>query len=102
MTNCPNCQAEGFAVLSRHVQKTATVVGGVAGSLRGISSALAEPEQIQGHDIGGRRLHIIANAIVGGFRGGANGCAIGAIVGETIKQSLTNTYLCSDCGHSFD
>ncbi|NYE30044.1 hypothetical protein [Rhodanobacter sp. K2T2] len=102
MTTCPNCNAEAFAALKHHVQKTATATGGVAGAIRGVSSALAESALADATVVNGRRLHLIANAIIGGLRGGATGCAAGSLIGETIKQSVTAVYLCKECGHSFD
>jgi len=102
MTTCPNCHADAFAALKHHVQKTATATGGIAGVIRGVSSALSICEVADVTVVNGRRLHLIANAIIGGLRGGATGCAAGSIIGETIKQSLTAAYLCKQCGHSFD
>ena len=102
MITCPNCHTEAFAALKHHVQKIATATGGVAGAIRGVSSALAESATADATVVNGRRLHRIANAIISGFRGGATGCFAGSIIGETIKQSLTAANLCKQCGHSFD
>lgn len=102
MTTCPNCRAEAFSAIKRHIQKTATTTGGVAGVLRGVSVALAGPKTTEENVMGGPRMNMFASVIIGGLRGGAAGCAAGAVIGETIKQSLATTYLCCACGHSFD
>jgi len=101
MTACPNCHAEEFAALKHHVRKRRQPPGrGVAGATRGVSSASAESAGADASVVSGRRLHLVASVNIGGPRGGAIGCAAGSVIGETIKHSLTTTYLCNVCGHS--
>ena len=62
MITCPNCHAEAFAALKHHVQKTATATGGVAGAIRGVSSALAESAVADATVVNGRRLRVTIDA----------------------------------------
>jgi len=101
-TACPQCL--GIAIVAkRHAQQTAATLGGVAGAIRGVSTALDSDGDwpTNASSILGVPVGLIASVVVGGLLGGAAGCAAGSAIGEAIDHSLPNNFACQTCGHVF-
>ena len=97
---CPQCQ--GIAIVAkRHAQQTAATLGGVAGAIRGVSTAWDSGELMDAPSILGVPVGLIAGVVVGGLLGGAAGCAAGSAIGEAVDHSLPNNLACQTCGHLF-
>lgn len=92
--SCPRCHAT-FIASRRRAQTTAASIGGIAGSLQGVSTAMA------GANDSGYPLDVVAGAMLGGLRGGAPGFVAGSAIGAPIDQTLPANFRCQSCGHVF-
>lgn len=94
--SCPRCHT-AFVVTRRRAQTAAAALGGVAGAIRGASTAVAKAGEGPSHPLG-----IITGAILGGLLGGAAGCTAGSAIGAPIDLALPRNFSCQACGHIFD
>jgi hypothetical protein len=98
-TLCPLCK--GVAIVAQRAShNTVTAIGGVAGAIQGVTSAIAASKS-GGGATGSDRLGSIALVVVSGLLGGAAGCVTGAAMGDAIESAKPHEYLCQACGHQF-